>query len=235
MGTLEQFPKNVKRFSIKNCGKNKKLEQISDSIESHSALKNIPVIMAAIMALLAGLLASLVAVPVAAKPFPASFIVCHGYDCHYRTKVMLTAADSNAIMQTFAELGSSAEGERAAISRAVMIFEERSTAVIGVRDEARMAFGRARRKGQMDCVDESRNTDGLLRALQAAGLLKFHHVGKRASRGFLLDGRYPHWTAVIIDETRVKWAVDSWYEAGGGAPDIMELRLWKKRGVGGQR
>jgi len=35
---LEQFPKSVKRFSDKNCGENKQLEQISDSIESHSAL-----------------------------------------------------------------------------------------------------------------------------------------------------------------------------------------------------
>jgi len=36
---LEQFPKSVQRFSDKNCGENKGLEQISDSIESHSALK----------------------------------------------------------------------------------------------------------------------------------------------------------------------------------------------------
>jgi len=36
---IEQFPKSVKRFSDKNCGENKQLEQISDSIESHSALK----------------------------------------------------------------------------------------------------------------------------------------------------------------------------------------------------
>jgi len=35
---LEQFPKSVQRFSDKNCGENKQLEQISDSIESHSAL-----------------------------------------------------------------------------------------------------------------------------------------------------------------------------------------------------
>jgi len=173
--------------------------------------------------------------PASAAPFPAKFSVCHGYDCYYRTKVTLTAADIQAIVKNFAELGSTAEGEREAISRAVMIFEERSTAVIGVRDEPRMAFAQARRKGQMDCIDESRNTDGLLRALKQAGLLKFHDTAKRTSRGMFLDGRYPHWTAVIIDNKGVKWAVDSWYEAGGGAPDIMELRQWKKRGIGGKR
>jgi len=170
-----------------------------------------------------------------AVPFPADFVVCHGYDCHYRTKIILTRTDQQAILEAFARLGTSAEGERAAISEAVVVFEERATSIIGVRDEARMAFGQARRKGQMDCVDESRNTDALLRALKSIGLLKFHDVGKRASRGMLIDGRYPHWTAVIIDDRRTKWAIDSWYEPGGGVPDIMELKIWKKRGVGGQR
>jgi len=33
---LEQFPKSVKRFSDKNCGKNKRLEQERDSEIAHS-------------------------------------------------------------------------------------------------------------------------------------------------------------------------------------------------------
>jgi len=38
---IEQFPKSVQRFSIKNCGEKQTVEtQISDSIESHSALSN---------------------------------------------------------------------------------------------------------------------------------------------------------------------------------------------------
>jgi len=35
---LEQFPKSVKRFSDKNCGENKGLEQERDSEIAHSAL-----------------------------------------------------------------------------------------------------------------------------------------------------------------------------------------------------
>jgi len=35
---LEQFPKSVKRFSDKNCGKNKRLEQNRDSKIVHFAL-----------------------------------------------------------------------------------------------------------------------------------------------------------------------------------------------------
>jgi len=37
---LEQFPKSVKRFSDKNCGKNKELEQERDSEIAHSALEH---------------------------------------------------------------------------------------------------------------------------------------------------------------------------------------------------
>lgn len=40
---------------------------------------------------------------------------------------------------------------------------------------------------------------------------------------------------MIIDDKNKKWAVDSWYEAGGGKPDIMLLSEWKKRGINGAR
>lgn len=83
----------------------------------------------------------------------------------------------------------------------------------------------------MDCVDESTNTDALLRYLQGRGLLTHHKVEPRTSRGFLLDGRYPHWTAVIGAPDGVKWVVDSWYAPMGGAPDIFPLSEWKQRGV----
>jgi len=126
-------------------------------------------------------------------------------------------------------------GEREAIKKAVAIFEERATQVIGVRDEAKMVFGKPKRKGQMDCVDEAVNTETLLRYLKRAGYLHYHDILPRTARGVFIDGRYPHWTAVMIDSSGVKWAVDSWYEPGGGEPDIMPLKAWKKRGIGGQR
>lgn len=162
------------------------------------------------------------------------FRVCHGYDCHYRTMVTLTAADQAKIRRLFSTTADAA-GERKAIRKSVAIFEERSTQVIGVRDEPKMAFGRPNRKGQMDCIDESTNTDAFLHYLKANSLLRYHDVSRLDSRGFFIDGRYPHWTAVIVDRQKQKWAVDSWYEAGGGEPDIMPLKDWKKRGRGGSR
>lgn len=147
----------------------------------------------------------------------------------------MTPTDMAAIKTLFERMGKTPEGERAAVKKAVAVFEERATQVIGVRDEPGMAFGRPMRKGQMDCIDEAANTETLLRYLKAAGYLKFHDVLRRTARGFFIDGRYPHWTAVIRDDRGMKWAVDSWYEPGGGEPDIMPLKEWKKHGVGGKR
>ena len=164
-----------------------------------------------------------------------TFNVCHGYDCTYRTKVTLSSKEENRIRNLLQKAGRSANDERKALQTAVAIFEERSTATIGVRDKPKMQFGKARIKGQMDCVDESINTDSFLRYLQSRGWLKHHTVVRRTTRGSFIDGRYPHWTAVIKDTSGQNWAVDSWYEAGGGLPDIMPLQEWKRRGYRGER
>ncbi|MGU3575326.1 hypothetical protein ACLBWZ_07330 [Brucellaceae bacterium C25G] len=164
-----------------------------------------------------------------------TFSVCHGYDCYYRTKVTLTANDEQRIKGLLKKASSSARNERDALRKAVAIFEERSTVVIGVRDKPKMQFGKGRIKGQMDCVDESTNTDNFLRYLQSRGWLKYHTVGRRTTRGSFIDGRYPHWTAVMKDNAGQSWVVDSWYEAGGGMPDIMPLQEWRRRGYNGER
>lgn len=166
----------------------------------------------------------------------AAFSVCHGYSCEYRTKVVIGPADADRIASFFQSDGDSAAGEREAISRAISLFEDRSTQAIGIRDEPRSIFGQGRIKGQMDCIDESTNTRGFLLYLQKNGLLRHHSVRQNSSRGMFVDGRYPHNTAVIRENESGKvFAVDSWFEPAGGPPDIMLLSEWKKRGVMGQR
>ena len=96
-------------------------------------------------------------------------------------------------------------------------------------------MGDGRKSGQMDCEDESTNTTHVLKMLASRGLFRHHKVLRRTSRGFLADGRFPHFTAVLADPSGRKWVVDSWYEPGGGAPDIMPLERWRVRGVGGRR
>lgn len=157
-----------------------------------------------------------------------TFSVCHGYDCIYRTKVSLSPSDQRRIKAFLQKGARTAASERNALRHAVALFEKRSTAVIGVRDEPRMKFGRSRIKGQMDCVDESTNTDNFIRYLAQKGWLRHHTPQRRTSRGLFIDGRYPHWTAVIRDKDGKDWAVDSWYGAGGDRPDITALSEWKR-------
>ncbi|MGH6860628.1 MAG: hypothetical protein ACRECY_10245 [Phyllobacterium sp.] len=163
------------------------------------------------------------------------FRVCHGYGCTFRTSVTLTPADRSNIASIMSRGRRSPEAERAAVRRAVQVFERRSTKVIGIADRPKMAFGKGRERGQMDCVDETTNTDHFLRYLNEAGLLHHHKPANRGSRGNFVDGRYPHFTAVLRDRAGTLWAVDSWYEPAGGPPDIMRLSQWEKRGYGGQR
>jgi hypothetical protein len=124
----------------------------------------------------------------------------------------------------------SPKAERGAIAKAVQYFEQRSFQVIGVRDKPKADFGASHIKGQMDCVDESTNTRTLLLYLAERDLLKFHKVGRNVSRGIFFDGRYPHFTAIVIDPAGTKWVVDSWYKPTGGAPDVFPYEQWKVRG-----
>lgn len=164
-----------------------------------------------------------------------TFKICHGYECYYQTKVMLSLQHEKHIQNLLKQGNQSADAERKALRQAIAKFEQHNTAVIGVQDKPKMQFGKARIKGQMDCIDESMNTDNFLRFLQLRGWLKHHTVAPRISRGIFIDGRYPHWSAAIKDKDGVIWAVDSWYEPGGGLPDILPLREWKQRGYMGER
>jgi hypothetical protein len=159
----------------------------------------------------------------APKAEAQTFSVCHGYECYYRTKVTLSAQDLRRVQSLMRQGAQSPAAERKALRSAIALFEQRSTAFIGVRDKPRMQFGKAT------------NTDNFIRYLDARGWLKHHSPARKTTRGSFIDGRYPHWTAVIQAKDGERWAVDSWYEAGGGPPDIMLLAEWKRRGYGGER
>ncbi len=185
----------------------------------------------AALALLSGWVGGPTAAQAASVTAPATILVCHGYDCGFRTKLVLGPGDGARFQSIMRAGASSPAAERAALKKAVQHFEERSYQVIGVRDRPEAAVIGARNKGQMDCIDESTNTTAFLHYLANRGLLKFHTVGRKVSRGFFLDGRYPHWTAIIVDKAGTRWVVDSWYSAGGGTPDIFPYDQWKVRGV----
>jgi hypothetical protein len=181
---------------------------------------------------LGGLLAASCTTDMPAGPQMANenLQICHGYGCTFHSTLKLGASDAKRLASIMSAGAKSPRAERAAISNAVRYFEDRTRHVTGVTDQRKSEFGAARVRGQMDCVDESTNTHTLLKYLERHGLLRHHDVMRNASRGFLIDGRYPHSTAVIRDQAGVKWVVDSWYAPMGGAPDILPLSDWLPRG-----
>jgi hypothetical protein len=81
----------------------------------------------------------------------------------------------------------------------------------------------------MDCIDEATNTTSLLLLLADKGFLKHHAVREPAARGFFLDGRYPHATAVLSEAgSGERWAIDSWPRANAEPPVVQPLGEWKR-------
>jgi hypothetical protein len=170
--------------------------------------------------------------------------VCHGYMCRIVTPVTFSAEDLGRIAVALKKAAVDAAKERTAISRAVQEFE----AIVGARlgtsaDLPGMQFGRGD-DDQMDCIDEATNTTSLLRLLASHDLLKHHRVLQPSARGFFLDGRYPHATAVLAEKAGgEKWAIDSWPKANGEPPVVQPLSEWMRTwprgrarlGIGGER
>lgn len=160
--------------------------------------------------------------------------VCHGFDCRNQTALTFSADEDRRLQALFAGI-SNAAAEREAIRQAVQIFENATTARLGVADKPKSDLSQTGQHGQMDCIDESTNTRTFLRYLASHGLLEHHEVQTNVTRGVIFDGRYFHATAVIRDKGGQRWAIDSWYEAAGGPPDVMRLEDWLGRGQMGRR
>jgi hypothetical protein len=165
----------------------------------------------------------------AAEP-SAMLMVCHGFGCSYRDPFLLTPERIASLRHVLGEPRSATE-ERQAIGRAVAWFDReggRVAATVG-----RIAYASMRTKsgpGQMDCIDLTANVTELLLMLERGKLIRFHRLGKQVSRGFIIDGRLPHTTPVIVEiATNEQWSVDSWTKAYGEIPDIMTVAEWRSR------
>lgn len=161
-------------------------------------------------------------------PTPATVFVCHGFGCKFRTEVNLTAADRAKLTQLLASGKASAAAERRAVAAAGAWFDRRIGPLAGTRNHV----ARAGRKymfdpAQFDCIDASRNTTSLLLVLEQLKLLRHHYVDVPVSRGYLVDGRPPHTTAVLTElDDGEKWAIDSWTRGYGEALEVMPVSRW---------
>ena len=162
-----------------------------------------------------------------AHPLVSGFSVCHGHTCRYINRVGLGHDEWNSIRQVFAEPFDSAEQEREKIREAIGLFETLTGNKIGTSNDKAESFAGLGETGQMDCVDEATNTSVYLTLLQNAGLLRWHVVDYRISRG-VGSLQAPHFTAVIKEiQTGRKYAVDSWFRDNGEIPYIIPLSVWK--------
>ncbi len=171
---------------------------------------------------------------VAANTSTQSITVCSGYDCYWRIKVPVTRQDANRYAAIMSAGRASPEAERKAVAKAVVYYEKRNAAHLGHTDTPMSQFRNAGKKGEMDCIDEGTNTQSLLRYLDRRGLLKHHSAGPTITRGFILDGQFPHVTAVLIQKNGTRWSVDSWPTEVGEDPEIMTVDKWVNSGDLGQ-
>lgn len=162
-------------------------------------------------------------------PTLTSVNICHGFVCKYRAELGLNAADWSTLAGMLAAGKASAAAERKAIGNAGAWFDRRIAPLAGtISHIARAGMDQMFDKGQFDCIDSSRNTTSLLLVLQQLKLLRHHEVAEPVARGYLIDGRPPHVTAVLVEKaTGTEWSVDSWTRSYGQAPEIMQLSRWK--------
>ena len=167
-----------------------------------------------------------------AIPSPFGLTVCHGFGCRLRTEIAFSDSDRMKMSQIMHTGWASPSAERQAIAAAVEWFDRRVGLQAGTQHHVAKA-GLTQlfdSNGQFDCIDASRNTTSLLLVLDALHLLKHHRVEQPVARGALLDGRWPHATAVVVEAaSQRKWAVDLWTHMAGERPDIMPLEQWLQR------
>jgi hypothetical protein len=160
-------------------------------------------------------------------PRPDRVMVCHDFGCAVHTPVPLGAGDI-ADFRRLLQGSKTAEAERAAVGRAIALMERKVGPLAGTSKDRGGLDPMTPERGQQDCIDESTNTTQYLVLLDDLGLLRFHQPSGPSSRGMLIDFRYPHQTAVMIERASGRaWAVDSWPRANGELPDIMPLDQWR--------
>ncbi len=152
--------------------------------------------------------------------------VCYNYGCSTQESVRLTAEGWRQVGALFARPADSPRVERARIREAVALMErlmgEQTPIHLDKAKNAAKEIG-----GQMDCIDESRNTDTSLRLFEQHGYLRWHGVRKRVERVRYLF--LVHWGAQIEDlVTGERYIVDSWYRDSGEPPYLQGLTDWKK-------
>jgi len=157
-------------------------------------------------------------------------IVCSGYNCNFKKQIKFEAEDVKYIKSIFAKRDSrSPYEERQMIASAIATMETITGEIVGTKNDKGGVLENEYigDKTKQDCVDESASTTSYLNFLIEHELIFLHEIVVPQSRGALIDGRWPHFSATIRDKTTKKqYVVDSWFRDNGKPPVIMELQDW---------
>ena len=157
-------------------------------------------------------------------------IVCSGYNCNFKKQIKFEAEDVEYIRSIFVMRDSrSPYEERQMIASAIATMETITGEIVGTKNDKGGVLENEYigDKTKQDCVDESATTTSYLNFLIEHELIFLHEIVVPQSRGALIDGRWPHFSAVIRDKTTKKqYVVDSWFRDNGKPPVIMELQDW---------
>ena len=165
-----------------------------------------------------------------APPTGSQILACHGYGCTRRTPIPIEAEWLRRAAAILRAAKASPLSEREALRTVMRLYTGTLAAAFGgTWDAPRSPPSLSGRQGQMDCLDTTANTVSLLLVLEETGALTHHRTAPPRSRGIFLDGRYPHFTAVIIEKASGRlWAIDPWTRPPGQEPEILPLRRWQE-------
>ena len=155
--------------------------------------------------------------------------VCYHHGCESVARIDLTDPLWHQVTRHFTNEAKNAVAEREQIRRAIAEMELITGELVGTSgDRSGNLAGTSTLAPQLDCIDESTNTTVYLTLFEQADLLRWHSVEPTAHRGYLFFGGWPHYTAVVRENSNGKrWVVDSWFGNNGELPDIVSLEAWK--------
>jgi hypothetical protein len=150
--------------------------------------------------------------------------ICYNYACAEQATVVISGKQLLQVKALFNQ-AIDAGTERAAIAKAVGLFETFAGQQTPTHNDRGGNFNDDQLDGRMDCIDHSRNTTTYLHLMEERGWLKFHRVLERIKRApFIVND---HWTARIQEKQGEReFAVDSWFFDNGQPAAIFELDDW---------
>ncbi len=161
----------------------------------------------------------------AVAPDGDTVTVCSAHGCKVQHSFIFSRADiweMENIMRANVRSSSPVE-ERRGIAKTLAWIETKVGPATGTAtDRAGIDFTAGGDPTQQDCVDEATNATAYMMVMQRHGLIRGHEILAPMSKGVLIDGRWPHYFAVIQERsTGQKYAIDTFVGPNGAPPAVV--------------